>query len=82
MRQELVSAASPLAVIELAAGDEAFYADIDDDQGYFFSDCLVINWKSALEKIVIKQGRRLKQRLKKMGRRLGLIDRSSRSLIY
>lgn len=44
------------SVIELAAGDEAFYVDFDEDQGYFFSD-LFGNQLTELpfEKIVIKR---------------------------
>lgn len=46
----------PWSVIELYGGDEGFYADLTDDQGYFFAD-LFGNEMLALpfEKIVIKR---------------------------
>ncbi len=46
----------PWSVIELYGGDEGFYADLTDDQGYFFAD-LFGNEMVVLpfEKIVIKR---------------------------
>ncbi len=46
----------PWSVVELTAGDEAFYAGFDDDQGYFFSDLFGNELRELpFDKIVIKR---------------------------